>query len=42
MRYGQSNLDVSDEMDLAADRARYEADRAKDLLLAGDERASTR
>ncbi|MFN7986467.1 MAG: amidase family protein [Thermoanaerobaculia bacterium] len=35
LRYGQSNLDVSDEMDLVADKARYEADRAKDLLLAG-------
>jgi amidase len=35
MKYGQSNLDVSDEMDVAADRGRYEADRAKDILLAG-------
>ena len=35
IRYGQSNLDISDEMDLQADRARYEADRAKDLELAG-------
>ncbi len=35
LKYGQSNLDVSDEMDLAADRARYEADRAKDLALSG-------
>ena len=35
IRYGQSNLDVSDEMDLQADRARYEADRAKDIDLAG-------
>jgi amidase len=34
IRYGQSNLDVSDEMDLEADRARYEADRAKDVELA--------
>ena len=33
IRYGQSNLDISDEMDLDADRARYEADRAKDLYL---------
>ena len=33
--YGQSNLDISDEMDVTADRTRYEADRAKDLLLAG-------
>jgi amidase len=35
IKYGQSNLDVSDEMDLEADRARYEADRAKDIELAG-------
>jgi len=34
IRFGQSNLDVSDEMDVEADRARYEADRAKDLDLA--------
>jgi len=33
IKYGQSNLDISDEMDLAADKARYEADRAKDLAL---------
>ncbi len=33
IKYGQSNLDVSDEMDVAADKARYEADRAKDLDL---------
>ena len=35
IRYGQSNLDISDEMDVNADRARYEGDRAKDILLAG-------
>jgi amidase len=35
IRYGQSNLDVSDEMDVNADRARYEADRAKDIALGG-------
>ncbi len=34
-RYGQALLDVSDEIDLVADRARYAADRAKDLRLAG-------
>src|SRR5207244_6259139 len=34
INYGQANLDVSDEMDLAADRAKYEADRRKDTLLA--------
>jgi len=33
IRYGQSRLDISDEMDLERDRARYEADRAKDLAL---------
>jgi amidase len=35
IRYGQSDLDISDEMDVAADRNRYEADRAKDIALAG-------
>jgi amidase len=35
IKYGQSLLDVSDEMDLVADKARYEADRAKDIELAG-------
>jgi amidase len=35
IKYGQAQLDISDEMDLEADRARYEADRAKDLRLAG-------
>jgi len=33
IRYGQSRLDISDEMDLDADRARFEADHRKDLLL---------
>lgn len=33
IRFGQSLLDISDEMDVRADRARYEADRAKDLEL---------
>jgi amidase len=37
IKYGQSQLDISDEMDVEADRARYEADRAKDLELAGAE-----
>jgi amidase len=36
IRYGQSNLDISDEIDLVQDRARYDADRARDLALAGD------
>ncbi len=35
IRFGQSQLDISDEMDLQADRARYQSDRAKDLELAG-------
>jgi amidase len=35
LKYGQSNLDISDEMDVDRDRARYEADRAKDIRLAG-------
>jgi amidase len=35
LRYGQSNLDISDEMDVNADRARYEVDRATDIDLAG-------
>ena len=35
IKYGQSQLDISDEMDVEADRARYQADRAKDLALAG-------
>ena len=33
IKYGQANLDVSDEMNLQADRAKYEADRRKDILL---------
>jgi amidase len=33
IKYGQAQLDISDEMDIEADRARYQADRAKDLLL---------
>lgn len=35
IKYGQSNLDISDEMDVEKDRERYEADRAKDIALAG-------
>jgi len=35
IKYGQSNLDVSDEMDVERDRKRYEADRAKDVRLGG-------
>jgi amidase len=33
IRYGQSRLDISDEIDVERDRPRYEADRAKDLAL---------
>ena len=35
IKYGQSNLDISDEIDVERDRARYEADRAKDIRLGG-------
>jgi amidase len=35
MKYGQALLDISDEMDLDADRARYEADRATDIAIYG-------
>ena len=35
LKYEQALLDISDEMDPEQDRARYEADRAKDLELAG-------
>src|SRR5919197_973908 len=35
IKYGQSQLDISDEMDVDKDRARYEADRAKDIRLGG-------
>ncbi len=35
IKYGQSNLDISDEMDVERDRTRYEADRAKDIRLGG-------
>lgn len=33
IKYAQAQLDISDEMDVQADRARYEADRRKDILL---------
>jgi amidase len=35
LKYGQSQLDNSDEMDVAADRERYERDRARDVRLGG-------
>ncbi|HWP03458.1 MAG TPA: amidase family protein, partial [Gemmatimonadaceae bacterium] len=34
IKYGQAQLDISDEMDVQADRARYQADRRKDIYLA--------
>lgn len=33
IKYGQAQLDISDEMDLEADRARYQADRDRDVRL---------
>jgi amidase len=35
LKYGQAALDISDEIDIERDRARYEADRAKDIWLGG-------
>jgi amidase len=35
IKYGQANLDVSDEMDVERDRPRWEADRKKDIHLGG-------
>jgi amidase len=37
MRYEQSSLDISDGMDVERDRARFEADRAKDVRLSVDQ-----
>jgi amidase len=39
LKYGQTSMDISDEQDpdLPADRARYEADRARELRLVGAE-----
>jgi amidase len=37
IKYGQSNLDISDEMDVVRDRGRYEADRARDLALSAEQ-----
>ena len=42
IKYGQSLLDISDEMDVEADRARYEADRAKRHRARRRRTASTR
>jgi amidase len=35
LKYGQQNLDVSDEMDVERDRRRYETDRRRDVFLGG-------
>jgi amidase len=37
LKYGQAQLDNSDEMDVTGDRARYERDRARDVRLGGSE-----
>jgi amidase len=37
IRFGQSQLDISDEMDVEGDRARYESDRAKDIALSASQ-----
>lgn len=33
LKYGQAQLDISDEMEVERDRSRYEADRARDIRL---------
>jgi hypothetical protein len=42
IRYAKRLLDFSDEMHLEQDRARYEADRARDLRLAGEQATKRR
>jgi len=37
LKYGQSQLDISDQMNLETDRARYQRDRDADVTLAGKE-----
>jgi amidase len=37
IKYGQALLDISDEMNVGADRARYQADRDKDVRLSATE-----
>jgi len=39
LKYGQTSMDISDEQDVVQDRARYEADRARELRLVGPEGA---
>jgi amidase len=41
IKYGQARLDISDDVDLTRDLARYQADRSKDLLLAGTQGIDT-
>ena len=41
IKFGQSLLDISDEMDLAADKAKYTTDRAKDVIITGGENVSS-
>ena len=35
IKYGQSQLDASDKIDLEADRAKYDEDRARDIRVNG-------
>ena len=37
IKYGQAQLDISDEMEVQQDRSRYQADRAKDIRLSATE-----
>ncbi|AMW06896.1 hypothetical protein GEMMAAP_14770 [Gemmatimonas phototrophica] len=37
IKYGQAQLDISDEIDVRLDRERYDADRRKDLRLTADQ-----
>jgi amidase len=37
LKYGQSQLDISDEIDLEADRGRYQRDREKDVRIGGSQ-----
>ena len=41
-KYGRSRFDISDEMDVGADRARNEADMARDELLSSGTPATRR
>lgn len=36
LKYGQSNLEISDEVDVERDKARYEADRVRDLQVTAE------